>query len=149
MQNIAIRRLKANFPNFRFFARNFCSKNDKSVKTNNDLTSTDKVLFTQHTPYVLEVALNKPKQLNSLDLKMIKTLLKRVRQWVPETIESSDDESSASEKDKHKENEEEIPKVMIMTGTGNKAFCAGGDIVDIYKAYKERNDVKGAKDFFR
>lgn len=29
----------------------------------------------------------------------------------------------------------QAPRVVLMTGTGEKAFCAGGDIVSLYKAY--------------
>ena len=144
MQNKMLKRLKLNFPNFKSFSKNFCSKSSQN----------DSVIFTQHNPYVLEVTLNKPKQLNSLDSKMIKTLLKKVRKWVPDSLDSSEDENASFQenketKSKNHENEEIIPKVMILQGAGNKAFCAGGDIVDIYKAYNERNDVKAAKDFFR
>ena len=32
--------------------------------------------------------------------------------------------------------ENKYPSILIMTGEGKKAFCAGGDVVNIYKSIK-------------
>ena len=36
-----------------------------------------------------------------------------------------------------KQNKDGAPRVCLMSGVGGKAFCAGGDIVSIYKAAKQ------------
>ena len=41
------------------------------------------------------------------------------------------------------------PRALMMSGTGGKAFCAGGDIVSLYKAHvTEGADKSCLKDFF-
>ena len=58
------------------------------------------------------LTLNKPKALNALDLDMASALLFHLRQW-----EHSDD-----------------VVCVVLNATGEKAFCAGGDIVSMYNA---------------
>ena len=43
----------------------------------------------------------------------------------------------------------EIPKIVIMTGAGEKAFCAGGDVKSLYLAKVNEGNDKFVKDFFR
>ena len=45
---------------------------------------------------------------------------------------------------------EQAPRVALISGTGEKAFCAGGDIVSIYNAHvgKAGFDKKIKADFF-
>jgi len=77
--------------------------------------STDsKVLFLDHSAHVAEIKLNVPKQLNSLDLDMCHLMLGKLQPWF--------------------KNDSKPPRVLLMTGAGEKAFCAGGDIVSLYKA---------------
>ena len=118
--------------------KHFCEKQPSNIK--------DKytgVLFTEHTDHLHELNLNMPSKYNSLDIKMIRAMLRRVRQWVPYNIDgfSSDDGESQGST---------YPKVALFSGTG-KAFCAGGDIVDIYKAKVDKDfpNPKLLKDFFR
>ena len=41
------------------------------------------------------------------------------------------------------------PRVLMMSGMGGKAFCAGGDIVSLYKAHvTEGADKSCLADFF-
>lgn len=41
------------------------------------------------------------------------------------------------------------PRVLLMTGAGEKAFCAGGDIVSLYKAHTDpTKDQSVKKKFF-
>ena len=61
------------------------------------------------------LTLNKPKALNALDLDMASTLLSYLRQW-----EQSDD-----------------VVCIVLNATGEKAFCAGGDIVSMYNAMRD------------
>jgi len=35
------------------------------------------------------------------------------------------------------EKSELCPRIALISGTGGKAFCAGGDIVSLYKANKD------------
>lgn len=72
------------------------------------------------------ITLNRPKALNALDLSMIRKILPQLKKW--------NDESSV--------------KFVIIKGTGDKAFCAGGDIRAIADA-KTAADKSVQKDFFR
>lgn len=143
--NNSLRRIQAAFGFLRNYKANFCS----SVQAKIDESSKDKkqyegILLNQHSKHVCEIVLNQPKSLNSLDLKMIKTLLKTVRNWVPEDIVlTSETEESDYEKNQN------MPKVLLMTGAGEKAFCAGGDIKALYNAKIKNDNIKIIKDFFR
>ena len=64
-----------------------------------------------------EFQLNVNKTLNSIDIDMVNLMGKQLYSW-----ESGQDK---------------VPKVVMISGTGGKAFCAGGDIVSIYKLWKE------------
>ena len=121
----------------------FCTKSDYNKKEPSLNNNEESVLFKNHNTYVLEVILNQPKKLNALDYKMIKSILKRVQEWVPDYIDSSSDEESNKSN-----NEENYPKIVIMSGNG-KAFCAGGDITSIYKQRTMKDGLKLNKNFFR
>ena len=75
---------------------------------------TASVVFEQLTQDVFEFQFNRPKALNSLNLEMCHKMLKLVKTWhlAPEVA----------------------PRVVMMSGRGGKAFCAGGDVVSLYKA---------------
>ena len=76
-------------------------------------TSSDaKVVITNHTKEFAEFKLNSPKTLNSLDMDMIDIMLGELKKWKGSTA----------------------PEAMVISGVGGKAFCAGGDIVQLYKA---------------
>ncbi|MFT5813381.1 MAG: enoyl-CoA hydratase/carnithine racemase, partial [Psychroserpens sp.] len=59
--------------------------------------------------------LNAPKSLNALNLSMIKLLIQQLSSW-------QQDDSIA---------------VVILQGAGDKAFCAGGDVVSLYHYLNE------------
>lgn len=152
MQASALRRIKVNLCYFNNFAKRFSDNvtANKEKEPPGEILApiTSEINFKRHTPYTLEIKLNSPKRLNSLNIKMIKSLLRRVRQWVPDSMDSaSSEEEHEKEKVKRIPDEEEDPKVIIMTGEG-KAFCSGGDIVTLYNLSKEGN-YKAMKDFFR
>ncbi|WP_395343868.1 enoyl-CoA hydratase/isomerase family protein [Ningiella sp. W23] len=63
---------------------------------------------------IVQLTLNKPKALNALDLDMVNTLLDAFA-----TIESDDGILA-----------------VLLDSAGDKAFCAGGDIVSMYEAMK-------------
>ena len=75
-----------------------------------------KVLFEEHSPSVLEFKLNVPKTLNSVDLDMVNMMIDELKEW---------------RKIPKKE-----PRVLMISGMGGKAFCAGGDVVSVYKSAK-------------
>ena len=63
------------------------------------------------------LTLNKPKALNALDLEMAGIMLDALQQW---------------------QSRNDIVAVVI-DAAGEKAFCAGGDIVSMYKSMVEAN----------
>lgn len=67
------------------------------------------VIVNNHTANVAEFVLNSPKTLNSLNNDMIDVMLPVLKDWRNEP--------------------ETAPRVCLITGAGEKAFCAGGDIV--------------------
>ncbi|XP_016046258.2 3-hydroxyisobutyryl-CoA hydrolase, mitochondrial isoform X1 [Erinaceus europaeus] len=71
------------------------------------------------------ITLNRPKFLNALNLSMIRQIYPQLKKWEqdPETF------------------------LIIMKGTGEKAFCAGGDIREVSEAGKANQTL--AQDFFR
>jgi enoyl-CoA hydratase/carnithine racemase len=87
-----------------------------------------KVLYKSHSQNVFEFKLNSPKTLNSLDLEMVHIMLKKVKEW-----------------DNHPS---KAPRVALVSGTGEKAFCAGGDIVSIYNSGTGKSDPNIKADFF-
>jgi len=149
MFSSSLRRLKmqsnflksSNFTNklIKTIQYNFCSKPNTN---NKDDAAEDSVLYKHHNSYAFEIMLNQPKRLNAIDYKMIKSILKRVQEWVPDNIDSSSDEESI----KHKE--DKIPKMVIMSGVG-KAFCAGGDVASLYRQRSQTDGLKLNKNFFR
>jgi len=93
---------------------------------------------------VSEIILNEPLKLNSLDYKMIRSMLRKIRRWVPLNLDgfSSDDNLTKEEGI--------VPKIVIMSGAG-KAFCAGGDIATLYRIKKHQiaEEMKVLNNFFR
>ena len=145
MQGKYLKRIQTNFGFLKNFRTNFSSNNKVNQEgTPSEKIPYDAIIYSHHSKFVSEIVLNQPKSLNSIDLKMIKTLLKRVRQWVPDSIDqTSEIEESDSDKSA------DVPKVLLMTGAGEKAFCAGGDIKALYNAKITNVNNKILKDFFR
>ncbi|TNV77801.1 hypothetical protein FGO68_gene8891 [Halteria grandinella] len=67
-----------------------------------------------HSPALTEFKLNVPKTLNSLDMDMVHKMLEKVKYW--------------------HFNPEQAPRVLLISGVGGKAFCAGGDIKMVYES---------------
>ena len=63
--------------------------------------------------------LNSEKSLNALSLPMVESLLPQMLQWKAD------------------------PQValVVLQGAGDKAFCAGGDIRDLYQAMKDQPEI--------
>ncbi|EFQ29854.1 enoyl-CoA hydratase/isomerase [Colletotrichum graminicola M1.001] len=73
------------------------------------------------------IQLNRPKKLNSLNGSMIRKILPRLVEW-----EKSD-----------------LANVVVMKGAGEKAFCAGGDVVQLAQYNQQRTDGwKKSADYF-
>ncbi|MGH0191053.1 UNVERIFIED_CONTAM: hypothetical protein FKN15_056525 [Acipenser sinensis] len=71
------------------------------------------------------ITLNRPKALNALNLSMIRQIYPQLKKW------EKDPETS----------------IVIIKGTGGKAFCAGGDIRAVTDAGKVGDRL--SQDFFR
>ncbi|WP_462158374.1 enoyl-CoA hydratase/isomerase family protein [Pseudoalteromonas sp. GB56] len=72
------------------------------------------------------VTLNVPKALNALNLNMIRLLDKQLKHWA----------------------EDEELALVIIKGSGDKAFCAGGDVVSLHKAMATGEPKDYGKTFF-
>jgi enoyl-CoA hydratase len=77
------------------------------------------------------VTLNRPKALNALTLDMIKLFDPQLRRWAADP---------------------EV-KAVVVRGAGDKAFCAGGDVMKLYLAGKDDKEGRGSipiiQEFFR
>ena len=86
----------------------------KGFSTSTSAGGASKVLVEKHTPFVTEWKLNAPKVLNSVDTEMCELMIGELKKWHAE---------------------QDHPRALLMSGMGGKAFCAGGDIVSLYKAH--------------
>jgi enoyl-CoA hydratase/carnithine racemase len=73
------------------------------------------------------ITLNRPKALNALTLGMIRELEKTIPGW---------------------ERDPAI-KAVVLRGAGDRAFCAGGDIVGLYREMRDSSHGTLRRDFFR
>lgn len=81
---------------------------------------------TQDGKKIVEIRLNSERTLNSLTLEMIDLIQPKLDQW------KSDDSVVC----------------VLFNSAGEKAFCAGGDVVDLYKSMVGEGDPNFATDFF-
>lgn len=88
------------------------------------------VLFTEHPTddghIVGEIKLNAERSLNALTLEMCQEILPRLHTW------ASDERVVA----------------IVLDSAGEKAFCAGGDVVNLYKAIQGEGDPSFPERFF-
>ena len=75
----------------------------------------DSVIFNEKTSAVTQVILDNKKKMNFLTLNMLYTLLDKLVLWDREP--------------------EKAPRIIIMKGAGEIAFCSGGDMRGLYDAY--------------
>lgn len=71
------------------------------------------------------ITLNRPKALNALNLSMVKKIYPALKEW------------------------ESTKKLVMIKGSGEKAFCAGGDVKSLVLALREPGGDQAGKDFFR
>jgi len=88
------------------------------------------VLFKEHVTNdnhkIIEIILNAEKSLNALSFEMVKLLLPALEAY------RTDDSVVA----------------IVLDGSGEKAFCAGGDVVNLYKALQTSEGEQFATDYF-
>jgi len=72
------------------------------------------------------IVLNRPKALNALTLPMVRLLDPKLREWAID----------------------DAIKAVVISGAGDRAFCAGGDVASIYRNKKDGDGSVG-RDFFR
>jgi len=87
--------------------------------------SPDDVLFSSIYG-VRSIELNRPKKLNSLDASMARKIVPRLREW-----EKSD-----------------MANIIMISGAGEKAFCAGGDVAALAMQNKTKEGQKKSCDYF-
>ena len=75
---------------------------------------------------VRTVELNRPKKLNSLNASMARKILPRLREW----------------------EKSQMANVVMITGAGPKAFCAGGDVAELAKQNATIEGQKQSSDYF-
>ena len=119
------------------------NQNRCSISSSSD-SKNENVLYKIHNQYTAEIIFNSPKSLNSLNMNMIKSLLSTCGNWINPV-----DKQLVSNITLDKRFYDQTPKVIIMTGMGNKAFCAGGDVVSIYHEKKAGKNYKEIVEFFR
>ena len=94
------------------------------------VTSDADILFERHdtspSGAVGQILLNRPKALNTLTLDMCRSLDAQLRAW----------------------NEDKDIHAILIAGAGEKAFCAGGDIVQLFEAHHRDADAVFAHAFF-
>lgn len=86
----------------------------------------DDEVITSSMAHFRSMVLHRPKQLNALNLNMVEYITQRLKVW-----DANPDVG-----------------MSIVRGVGPKAFCAGGDILALYKDKKSKNPQNLAQKFF-
>ncbi|XP_041896637.1 3-hydroxyisobutyryl-CoA hydrolase, mitochondrial isoform X1 [Corvus kubaryi] len=120
----ALSRTGSSTPSLRLKALNRLQVILQHLKMSKQTDSTAEVLLEKKGGAGI-ITLNRPKALNALNLSMIQQIYPQIKTWEqdPETF------------------------LIIIKGTGGKAFCAGGDIRAITEAGKVGDEL--SQDFFR
>lgn len=87
---------------------------------------TEEVLFSSERNGLGTITLNRPKALNALTFNMVQAIHQKLIAWVhnPDV------------------------QAVLLSGTGSKAFCAGGDIKSLYEARQSPDNITRATQFF-
>jgi 3-hydroxyisobutyryl-CoA hydrolase len=75
---------------------------------------------------VRTIELNRPKKLNSLNASMARKILPRLREW----------------------EKSQMANVIMISGAGTKAFCAGGDVAELAKQNETKEGQQKSTDYF-
>src|SRR5699024_173835 len=86
----------------------------------------NEILFSTHKNGIAEVTLNRPRAINSLTYKMLKPFKEKLKEW---------------------EKNSDI-KLVVLTGAGEKGFCAGGDMKTLYEAGQKGEALEKGRQFF-
>ncbi|KAG8178902.1 hypothetical protein JTE90_017601 [Oedothorax gibbosus] len=108
------------------FSRNFLRVSRVPVLNSWCAMSSDSEVILEKVGNKGIITLNRPKALNSLNLSMIRKIYPQLQAW------QSDPDM----------------KMVIVKGSGEKAFCAGGDVRALVDAHKAGNP-KMAEEFFQ
>jgi 3-hydroxyisobutyryl-CoA hydrolase len=98
---------------------------DPSVPRELPSDEPDDVLFSSLYG-VRTVELNRPKKLNSLNGSMARKIIPRLREW----------------------EKSQMANVVIMSGAGTKAFCAGGDVAELAQQNNTPEGQRASSDYF-
>lgn len=104
-------------------------------------TNQEKVLVTSPNKYVTDIVINFPEKLNALDQEVSQLIASRIIKWLPPKILEKEGLTETYAK-------EEVPRVIILRGAGNKVFCAGGDVISTYN-YIKADQLEKIYDFYR
>lgn len=74
----------------------------------------DKSILAEVRNHIGHLTLNRPADLNAIDLSMVRSLQAQLDAWA----------------------QDDAVYAVVLRGTGEKAFCAGGDIRSLYHSYK-------------
>lgn len=88
------------------------------------MTDGETVILTRRGP-IGHILLNRPKALNAITYEMVMIVSAALKDW-------ADDDSV---------------RAVIIEGAGDRAFCAGGDVIAVSKAGQEQTDL--CRDFFQ
>lgn len=88
----------------------------------------EKVKLEHLSDHTFKFILNNPRTLNALDMDMIEQIWQKLVEW--------------------NNNPEHAPTVVMMRGSGEKAFCAGGDIKSIYDGGVNQINPNTPREFF-
>ena len=83
-------------------------------------TQSDPTVLFHRKPHMMSIVLNRPRVLNSLSIEMIRAIQKAL------------DEVEVSQS----------CRVLLLYGTGNRGFCAGGDIKALAQAIQENHPLR-------
>lgn len=100
------------------------SAKGRNMATTSSLCNSDVILNVQNNKGV--ITLNRPKSLNALNLPMINEIYPVLKQWNEENLD-----------------------MIIIEGTGSKAFCSGGDVVAVTTAPANIKGTEKQTEFFK
>ena len=111
---------------YRIFRHIFKTRNLQARKMTTALPNTESQVFLTVENNKGIITLNRPKALNSLNLSMINQIYPTLNKWNDAKLD-----------------------MVIIEGAGDKAFCAGGDVVAITTTSSEKRGTELQTEFFK
>jgi 3-hydroxyisobutyryl-CoA hydrolase len=96
---------------------------------------------------ILEIRLNNPSKLNSVNIDMLKLIHSKIQPFVASEISNKNLNFKKYISEPIEDNQANGVKVILFTATGSKSFCSGGDLVTLYR-YKSDFDSLSAEIFY-